>query len=158
MFEMGAVETKAGVGKIEVGTGKVRVGAVEVGACTVDVGTVVIGAGAAMVDVGAVVIRSSAVLCFKGLSLGCLSLVLLLLLSSSLSPLLLLLALLLLLLPSLPLSFDLGLLSFASDAGSAVVETWGSHSVWGCVLDIEGRGGREEAVGTQEGQWSCLPL
>ena len=56
MFEMGAVETKAGVGEIEVGTGKVRVGAVEVGACTVDVGTVAIGAGATMVDVGAVAI------------------------------------------------------------------------------------------------------
>ena len=176
MFEMGAVETKAGVGEIEVGTGKVGVGAVEVGACTVDVGTVAIGAGAAMVDVGAVVIRGAAVLRFEGLGLGGSSSVLSLLLSSSLSPLSLLLASLLLLLlalslllllalslllllatslsllPSLPSSFDSGSLSFASDAGSAVIETWGSLSVRGRVVDIEGRGGREEAVGARAGR------
>ena len=89
-----------------------------------------------------------------------------LLLSSSLSPLslvlasllLLLLASLLSLLPSLPSSFDSGSLPFASDAGFMVVETWGSHSVRGRVVDIEGRGGREEAVGARAGHsgWAMV--
>ena len=155
MFEMGGVEIEAGVGEI-------GVDAVEVGACTVDVGAVRTGAGAAKVDVGAVVIRGGAVLRFEGLGLGGSSSVLSvpslsllpssLLLASSLSPLSLLLASLLLLLPSLPSSFDSRSLSLASDAGSAVVETSGSRSVRGCVLDIEGRGGREDAVGARAGR------
>ena len=150
MFEMGAVEIEACVGEI-------GLDAVEVGACTVDVGTVGTGAGAAKVDVGAVVIRGGAVLRFEGLGLGgSLSVLsvpsLSLLLASSLSPLSLLLASSSLLLPSLPSSFDSRSLSLASDAGSAVVETSGSRSVRGRVLDIEGWGGREDAVGARAGR------
>ena len=71
--------------------------------------------------------------------------------SLSLLPLSLLLASSLSLLPSLPSLFDLGSLSLASDAGSMVVETSGSRSVRGHMLNIEGQGGREDAVGARVG-------